>query len=370
MKKHILILVLVLFAFGISELMAQDPVLTPTSLAGCIDIDDPLKPVPGNPYTYQVDVPTPPGTKRYHWYVTQDPNFVASGAYNFGTATPIEGPILAAGSAHYNQLTPNENTISLTWKSFVLDMNEYVFVVIYVENENAECTTNNLKVYRIIPQHAFTLDIANINPGAPPAIAGPDFPVCVDDIQSAVFDASFGTDGGVVYNYGQNTFYYAVAAANFSNGYQLRGLFNGLQPATPAGTQGQVATIYWDYTFAGLAANPNPTVITNGTEFTIGTILAPGGGFVGASGQTIYLKVVIDHNSFEATSEVPYNLAIDGVLVGAGPSYNPLPYPQYADIHHADCQPDAFANDISTQVLKPRPAVNAVAPTPFLPIAP
>lgn len=370
MKKHIIILAMMLFAFGISESMAQDPILTPTPLGGCIDLNDPLRPVPGNPYNYEVNVPTPPGTKSFRWYVTQDPTFATAGTYNWATATNIGGPILAAGSAHYNALTQDANTISLTWQSFVLDPTDYVFVVIYVENVSAECTTNNIKVYRIIPQHAFTLDIANINPGAPPTIGSPNFPVCVDDVQSAVFDPTFGTDGGVVYDFGQNTFYYAVAAANFSNAYQLRGLFTGLQPATPTGSLGQVATLYWDYTFAGLATNPNPVAITEGADFTIGIVEAPGNGAVGAAGQTIYLKVVVEHRHFEATIEQNYNLAVDGVLAGVGPAFNPLPYPQYADIHHDSCLADAFANDIATQVLRPRPAVNAVAPTPLLPIAP
>lgn len=378
MKKQILLLVLVLLTFGVYKGLAQT--ITPTPLSStCIDLNNPLKPVPGNPYTYEVSVPAPVGSNSFHWYVTQDINFVDSYDYNDETATTLPGPFLAAGSAHYNALTPGANSISLTWQSFSLDPTEYLFVVVYVENTATaapSCTTNNIKVYRIQPAHAFTLDIANVDSAAA-AIAAANFPTCVDDVFTAQFDATFGTDGGVVYNYGHNVLYYAVAAANYSGQYNLQAQFTGLQAATPSGTLGQVANIYWDYTPLGEANGPFP--VTEGATLDLGEVVAPSGGTVGQAGQMIYIKVVIHHNSFEAANnalEYPYVLAINGTLVdAAGNPIAPATDPDaYDDLHFADCAPDLFVNDRTTQRLMARPTlIDQTDPDPadnFLPIAP
>jgi hypothetical protein len=380
MKKHFLILFIALFALGVSQSFAQPITITPTPLdPNCIDLDNPLTPVPGNPYTYNVNVPTPPGNKSYRWYVTQDQNFAVSGAYNWGTAEVIgTSGILAAGDVHYNILTADSSSISLTWQSFVLAPDEYVFVVIYVENESSElpgCTTNNLKVYRIQPLHAFTLDIANVDPVAVDSV-GDGFQVCIDDVQSAVFDPLHGTNGGIVYDYGTNTLYYAVAAANFSGQYRLFAQFDGLQAVTPDGADGQIATIYWDYVYNGETNSVGPLDLNdNLTELDLGVVEAQDAtGTVGAGGEVIYIKVVINHNSFEAAGGVdsyPYTLAINGRLVDAsGVPLAPATDPElYDDLHYADCAPDGFINDIVSQSLIARPTINAVDPD-FLPIAP
>ncbi|MBK6345311.1 MAG: hypothetical protein IPF68_05140, partial [Bacteroidales bacterium] len=189
MKKQLLILALAVIAVGFtSSVYAQ---LVPQPLQ-CIDLNDPLNVVPGQPYTYEVDVPTPPGAKTFHWFITQDVNMITAGAI---TATPqlVGGPILAAGDAHYNVATPNANTINLTFQSFTLAANQYVFLGILVENTDAGlgCTTNNFKVYRIQPMHAFSLDIANVDgAGAIQAGYGTDnFTSCMADISAASYDA-------------------------------------------------------------------------------------------------------------------------------------------------------------------------------------
>ena len=69
-----------IFAIGLSSSYGQtvtcpiprtvDPVCLPS---------DALHPVAGTPYNYIVSVPTPPGTKEYTWFVTQDQAFMAAG---------------------------------------------------------------------------------------------------------------------------------------------------------------------------------------------------------------------------------------------------------------------------------------------------
>lgn len=377
MKKQIFIIIIAIFTLSLSQVSAQI-VLDPTPLdPACIDLDNPLRPVAGNPYTYEVDVPNPPGNKSFRWYVTQDETFATGGTYNWATAEAIGGPILATGEAHYNALTPDANSIILSWQSFVLDPTEYLFVVVYVENERITaplCTTNNIKVYRIQPVHAFTLDIANVDSAANVTGAA-SLPTCVDDVQEAIFDPGFGTDGGVVYDYGKNVFYYVIAAANFSGQYNLEAIFTGLQAATPSGTVGQVAELYWDYTNLGEANGP--FAVTEGTAIDLGDVEAQAAnGLVGEAGELIFIKVVIHHNSFEAANsldEYPYTLAINGKLVDD--TGTPLATDDsFDDLHFGNCLPDLFVNDITTQRLMTRPTlIDQTDPDPaqdFLPIAP
>jgi hypothetical protein len=360
MKKHILTLMIALF-IGAASAFAQGLAPQPVT---CIDLTDPLKPVPGNPYTYEVTVPTPPGAKTYHWFVTQDINFI-----NAGVLTPdretIGGPILAAGSGQYNSPTLDASSLSLTWKSFVLTPDEYVFVVIQVTNVDPAngCETENLKVYRIEPAHAFTLDIANV--GADGSIqAGygqTALETCMSDIESATYNP---VDDNVIYDFGQNTLYFAVAAANFSGQYQLGIQFNGL-------LANQTADISWGYTFAGAGSN----VVASGigapgyNNDAAGVVQAQAAsGNVGSDGETIYIMVVIHHDNFEGIVAVDYTLAVEGVLHD-GTSVIPG---DYADIHHTSCEQNAY-DDIAYQTIAPRPDIQDATGSPsgtFLPIAP
>ena len=378
MKKQILILFMALFALGATQVFAQGPYLLPAPIE-CIDVENPLTPVAGRPYTYTVNVPSPDGTKTYQWYVTQDLDFISDGVLNDGTAELDDGtsPILASGDGHYNVPTEGANTIELTWQSFTLDPTQYVFVVIHVINDGTGydgCITDNLKVYRIQPLHAFTLTMANIDGDA---IDYDVTEICVDDVQSAIFDPTWDDgNGGVVYDYGQNEFYFAVAAANFSGNFQLAGTLTGLQAATPGGTIDQAATLYWDYTLAGLDADPNEVPIT-AAETIIGEIIPPAGVSYGEGDEgdddaafMIYIKVVVEHNQFEATTEVDYILALDAVLAddegdfGAHNNDNDL-----GDLEQDSCERLAFHNE-ATQQLRPRPTVVPIDPDEFLPNAP
>jgi hypothetical protein len=362
MKKQILILVMALVAISFQQVIAQVPYLEPTEL-DCIDLEDPLNVVPGHDYTYTVTVPNP-GPHLYHWFVTQDTEFIEEGALVATPETIPASAILASGSGHYNTPTTGANSITLTWNSFILNPGQYVFVGIFVVDENG--CSNNLKVYRIRPLHAFTLDLANVNNNVVPPILAPDgFDQCVSEIESAVFDVDHGDDGGIVYNFGRDSLYYVVAAANFSTGYQLQYIFSGLQGATPEGSLPQTASIAWSYTMAGLETATAQS-ITDGAIGTLGIVQAQDAP-VGADGEMVYIKVLILHNHYELTTDTPYSFAIDGVLTDAtGIVLDP---DLYADLHHGDCDFDGFDNDVTTQVLNARPTINAVSPD-LLPIAP
>ncbi len=378
MKKQVLILFIALFALSATQVYAQ-PELTPTPLT-CVDLDDPMFVVAGQEYEYSVDVPAPPGDKTYHWFVTTDINFLTDG--DLTTDREITGGnYLASGSAWYDDPGHADATdnITLTWQSFTLDAanEEYVFVVIYVVNDGDDgCLTDNLKVYRVQTVHAFTLDIANIDIDDQ-SVTTDNVDVCVDDVQSAIFDPDFDDNGGVMYDFGQNTFYFVVAAANFSGAYELRARINGLQGGSgEAGGDGQVATLYWSDDWGDMDPEDPPA---NSQEFaadgdlTLGFIEADGDA-VGPDGQMLYLMLVIDHNSFEAAEQVDYlyELAINGELAesdGAG-GWTALG-PDFGDLMDPVGDGDCVFTDwdkLSTQTLLPRPRINNDGDGEHLPI--
>ncbi len=368
-------------ALGLNYSFAQAPYLLPTPL-NCIDLNNPLQVVPGHEYTYTIDVPSPDGDKTYHWFVTQNYNFIVNGALQNSFAEPVNGtgPVLASGSTHYNTATANANSINLTWKSFTMDTNEYVFVVIYVQNTapGNGCITDNLKVYRIRPLHSFTLDIANVN-RITNGLAPENFEQCVSEVHSASFDpAANGGNGGVSYDFGRDSLFFVVAAANFTGNYRLSVRFDGdpLQTATPSGTLGQIATLYqgnnWNDVVTAASGGVDLPNGATGVNFVVNN-----SGSVGPVGLMHYIKVVIQHRRFEATAG-PYNytVQIDGILVDA--TGTPLGTPEnYGDMVDSvvPATPGctfgyvAWAKE-ANQVLTRRPTLNSVSPAPpgFLPI--
>lgn len=361
MKTKNLILMMAIFALSLSSVYAQ---FVPRVL-DCVDLDNPLTPVPGNSYTYSVNVPNPPGTKDYLWFVTQDINLIVNGALtNNREPSNFSGSLLASGDGHYNLSTQDADSIRLTWKTFILNPNEYVFVVIQVVNDNGTCETNNMKVYRIQPLHAFSLDIANVQ-RTNGSILGNDYGsninYCISDVQTATFNPA---QNAIVYDFGRDSLYYAIIAANWSAAWQLSVQLAGLQSS-------QTADIYWDYTFNG-QTNVITTGATNGTFVSSNAITPQSGTSVGADGEIIYIKVVIHHGSqFEGTGndDFQYTLSVNGELgsiqganfVGLGNTYK--------DIHHVGDPNCVIADfdDLAYQTLTRRPQINAVSPN-YLPI--
>ena len=399
MKKQILVLMMALFALSATHLFAQVPYLPPTPIdPDCIDIDNPLTPVPGRPYTYTVEVPSPDGAKTYHWYVTQDWDFIEDGVLNDDTAEPDDGtsPILASGSGHYDDGTNTLDNISLTWQSFSMNTYEYVFVVVYVVNDGTGfdgCVTDNLKVYRIQPLHAFTLTVASIDGELIHDETGGLLEICVDEVQSAIFDPNHGDHGGVVYDYGQNEFYYAVAAANFSGDFQLAASFEGLQAATPEGDQGQVATLYYGTSLAAVQAATEGGELITDSPIVIDMVTVPDGSYGEGADEgdddaafMFYIKVVVEHNQFEAFAGVTgseiedyeYILALDAVLaegatgdIGDHNDGNEFGDQDNFATELDDCGRDPFGlHNQSAQLLLPRPTVESVPDGLLLPNAP
>lgn len=383
MKKQLLILILAIIAIGFSSTAFGQ--LAPRTVT-CLT-PDALHPIAGQPYTYEVNVPTPDGTKDYLWFVTQDPAFMAGGNLTANRAL-IGGPILAAGSAHYNLLTAGTNSISLTWQSFAYDPAVPVFVVIQVVNTapagSGGCVSENLKVYKIEPANAFTLDVANRTADNTGLETGYGTVVnrCLSDLVSATYDPT--APEGVLYDFGVNVLYYEMTAANWSTAYNFSLQLTNIDPL-------EHVTVEWAYTadFAGAVAMVGSAVGTGAIPATytntVNVVPPAPATFVGPAGQSIYIRVTLDHSvgaptpSWQGLTVQNIALAVDAITVPASGT-------GVGDVHTeagggppAACPwVDLYANDIAYQTLLARPDIQSTTvgvapnpnPAPFLIVEP
>lgn len=372
MKKQLLILIVAVFALGFSSAYAQ---LAPRPVT-CLT-PDALHPIAGTPFTYEVNVPTPAGTKEYTWFVTQDQHFINAGVLTANREVVPTSNLVAATGVGYNNAATGTNSISITWKSFFYDPTQPVFVVIQVKNTASSpdaCVTQNMKVYKIIPQNAFTLDIANLQTGATPNTAGTlvagygaNLDKCIHDIVDAQYDAT--APEGVIYDFGVDYLFYEVVAANFSTSWKPSFTLSGVDAE-------ETVTVEWatDKAFT----TPHAMTLAAGvwSSADVYTVVDPSG-TVGATGESIYVRVTLDHSTtvnYEGLADEVVILAVDGITNLSAPAAQ-----QLGDVH-TDAGPgpvcpwvDLFANDIATQTLKPRPTINAGATMPapgLLPVKP
>jgi hypothetical protein len=376
MKKQILILIVALFAISFSTAYGQ---LAPRTIT-CLS-SDALHPIAGQPYNYIVDVPTPTGTKAYTWLVTQDQHFIDNGALTLNRED-ISGNLLAETGTGYNDDATGTNTLSLTWKSFAFDPAAPVFVVIQVKNDpgSGACVTQNLKVYKISPQNAFTLDIANLLTGGTAQEAGTlevgygtNIDKCIHDIVDAAYDAN--SPEGVIYDYGTDYMFFEVVAANFTGSWKPSFTLAGVDVNE---------TVYVEWATDKGFTSPHLLTLNTGvwSSTDIYTAVAAGGA-VGSAGESIYVRVTLDHSTttnYQGLTDEVVILAVDGLtnLSAVGS--------ELGDVHFANgtlnagppvvCNPlvvDGFDNDLAQQTLKPRPTINTdgTMPTPgLLPVKP
>lgn len=373
MKKQLLIMILAIFAIGVTNSFGQ---LVPRAIT-CLP-GDALHPIAGTPYDYTISVPTPTGgTNTILWMATQDQQFIQNKLLIAAPEIVGVSTILADASATYNlaTLAPGGLTVQLTWNSFTYDPLNPVFVIVQVVNDNGTCTPNNLKVYKIQPINAFTLDIENITAsGALSSGYGTNIDRCISDILDAQYDATLDA---VVTDFGADTLLYQVVAANWSDAWnlevQLTGI-NALEHVTVEWATDAAFTTINTMAGALVGTGATPTVYTTGTNVTpnVGTT-------IGADGESIFIRVILDHSDmlvagWEGLTNQVINLAVDGTTMLAAA----IPV---GDVHYNNgtvtppdpCPPlvvDGFTNDLAIQTLLARPDINATTPTPFLPTAP
>jgi hypothetical protein len=370
MKKQLLIVLMAFFVIGFSSTYGQtvtcpiprtvDPVCLPS---------DALHPVAGTPYNYIISVPTPVGTKEYTWFVTQDPAFMAAGVLTANREDPIPSLHVAATGTGYNNPLTGSNTLSITWKSFVNDPLLPVFVVIHVKNTASTsdlCVTNNVKVFKILPVNAFTLDIANVTAAA--VGAGYETPIdrCIHDVVTATYDAT--APEGVIYDFGVDYLYYVVTAANFSISWKPSVQLTGVD------AQEAITAVEWALPTDFAFVTPHAMSLTAGTYTSTDPVpVQAAGGFVGSAGECILIRVTIDHTTpglqYQGLTDETITLAVDGITDIA--SATPIPDVHYSStlpVPNSNCGlPDGFLFDKAVQTLKPRPDITAPAmPAPGL----
>jgi len=385
MKKQILFLSFLVLAVlaGVTNSYGQ---LAPRTI-NCLP-SDALHPVAGTEYTYQIDVPATPNpgdawsSMTYLWYVTQldlgaatpDDYFIDPLTGDLRTASDDgdgTGIFLANASGDYSNTgvaaVGANNDLTLTWKSFTYDANKPVFVVIYTKGNNGVCDTENMKVFKIEPINAFTLDIDNLQADATqhtPTTYGDLYKQCVSDIVSARWGGT-----GVVYDYGVNYLYYEVVAANWSNSWNPSVQLTGINPL-------ETITVEWseDNDFSAgvhpMTTTDSHTAVSDVLTYTsVDNVIPDAGatGTVGASGENIYIRVTLDHSvsgkeSYQGLEDQNIVLAVDGQTgwdavnsvwttgdvhwdnTGTAPTCDPLVV-------------DNFDNDKASQDLKARPTI-------------
>lgn len=369
MKKQFVILIVALSAISFTSAYGQVVAPAPRVIDVVCLAADALHPMAGTPYTYQVNVPTPAGTMEYKWLVTQDKNFITAGALT-SSVELAGGTFLATAGAGYNNAATGTVSLSLTWKSFVYDPAMPVFVVIQVKSTVAgACDPNNLKVFKIMPVNSFSLDVANV--GADKTTVSPystTIDRCLSSMVSSFYDIS---DDKVKTDYGVDYLYFVVTAANFSTSWRPSVQLSGIAAGET------VTAVEWFRPTDAAFATPEAMPLA-GTEYiaTNPVVALDASGTVGATGEGIVIRVTVDHtngaNIYEGLTDETITLSVDGKTMLA--SATPL-----GDVHFSSTVPaanalcgkeDGYQFDMATQVLKARPDIQAVTPTPFAPIKP
>ena len=369
MKKQILFLTLFVAAILVGNNafgQALDPRTTPNPILplSCVGTSLPLHPYPGQAYTYTMDGTSGDElTDEWTWFATKNPEFIDAATNTLQTASMLTSPgdLLNVG-ANYGVATVDGNSVSITWSPEILAATLYqgdatgwatadaanptpTFVVGYATGENC---ADNIQVYEINPQFNFTLDIANIDATGTTLDWETPTEQCVDVVRSAVYNS---TSNELDMDYGTNTLYFEVVAANFVQDWTPTfRLISGLVT-----TQTAVVTLHASLADAQSDANVLGTTSWDatsvGTDWATGTAFTANNSADVVDGVSLYVKVVISNNTEESLTDNDFVLAVDAIdNAGAG---------QW-DMEDDDCTtPTDAADQIdqATHTVTPRPTI-------------
>ncbi len=347
MKKMIFALMLAVFAsitfvYG-QAVHGSDPI--PLDLNNC-NIG-PLSPIAGVPFDYSANII--PANGSAYWYATTATTFMQNGARVPGIEETVGGGVVAAAT-NYMDNTPGDaspTTTQITWTTAGLaavDATHPLFVAIEYTAAATDCS-NNMKVYRINPINAFTVDIMNWDAGnTTPSGYGNLEEQCYDLIESAVFD--MGTQM-MDYDFGTNIMYFEVVAANFTDSFtpsfQLSGLHNNQAAQLEYGVvNGTYNVDLGSVTGAGTHTIPGQVVTTNETNTS--------------NGVSIYVRLTISNNDYEGLTTDAVTLAVDAINSASQP-----------DVDNDNCANITAYSDTATQNLNARPTVTPNGTGTFVP---
>ncbi|WP_299581059.1 hypothetical protein [uncultured Sunxiuqinia sp.] len=368
MKKQILFLtflVLAVFAgtnsFGQLVLNTEEdyldaaPTCTPAIPLTCLSTTDELSPVAGVPYTYEITVSS---SESIHWFVTDDTNIMTgqetfTGQIDLGDAS---GNYLLSSDASYNDPANTSASVTLTWKSFDAATNTVLLVAYAVD---AAGCTDNIEVYRIVPQYSFTLDIAGLLDDG--TIGATE---CVAPVQDATYDAA---NDLLTVTYGTNYVFFTVNAANWQTSWMPDNFI-----ATSTDANSTLGTPEWAYpdeaTTGGTWRATDGTAQVEASHYDETTGI--GGsvdGFVGQDGACIVVRVQVDHGSTtETLTDETINLVVNGEMINPATSAYDGEYPDLEELNDANvaCESD-LTSDNADYTITARPDIDEVDPTPF-----
>ena len=357
MKKQILFLtffVLAVFA-GMTDVFGQALPYSPPRPLSCVD--DALHPIAGKSYDYSVLVSggTDTGTGSYLWWATKDSTFISwngtAMTYNTSTALTTASGDLVATSSNYNNTGESNDSVSITWSSDILAETGFQYTngldPTFVAVHYQDSCTDNFKVYEINPINGFTVDIKNIDEATKDTLAYDVVDLqCVDIVRGATY-----VNGSMVYDYGIDTMYFEVVAANFSEFWRPSFDVSGT-------LADQDYTLEWGYSMADLASNTNIVTIASdatgdqrfnysaGTDSVwVNTTTATD------EGVSIFVRLIIKNNTEEMLTSNDIVLAVNGQ--NGSDQYDVVN--GTATDTCADAGED-FA-DVATQTVTPRPTV-------------
>ena len=329
MKKHFLFSTMFALTAALSYGQTTKTSSTPTPVT-CPD-NDPLNPIIGKEYTYKGTGDPTGGT--YHIFATDDKNFITNGNLNTAGAYTT-GNQITTTDANYNVGTNTNGEAKLSWSSAATKPS---FVVVQYK-QNGTCSTDNLKVYKIVPKNAFTIELRNMEKDA-----GNNFTtkttnvdVCSGAVKKATYDT--GLDK-MEYDYGSQSFYYELIAANYDNKtFEAKFKLSGLDT-------NQSATLKWGVDKT--AINNDLGTISGGAEVSV-TVTADAS-VNPSAGVSIYLELVVENKTYEGITDKNITLSADATT---GTGTNKL-----KDVK-ADCTEEGDFADTATQTLKARPTIN------------
>ncbi|WP_163709908.1 hypothetical protein [Mangrovibacterium lignilyticum] len=352
MKKQFLSLAIFLLAVfaGINESNAQGVKWSTPQTLSCTS--DALHPFAGVQYTYKAEVSDLTGTGEWRFWATNDSSFVVNNAgepeFNTATALIVGSNELLTASANYNievgvgnSNVNTEGTIQLTWTSGMLNSviagtEEKLFVVAYYVS-GSECT-DNMKIWELDPQNAFTVDIIAMD------VATPESSIdkynvtpttCVDVVESIKYESG----KGIVYDYGDNYLYFEFVAANFTD-YWI--------PEFTVTGENSAQTLTYQYTYDTpdtWGSSTNWTTLESGkTHITPATSVKD----ATDKGVSVFVRVLVDHANYENKNGQTFTMTLDGKL--ADGTY---------DVVNADCSDPGAADkaDTADSKIDPRPTV-------------
>lgn len=338
MKKNVFfsaILALISVASYGQVIAKQGSVPTPVTCS-----DSPLNPIIGKKYTYTANANPAGGNLLF--FATNNPSFINNGVLS--TARYTDGNQLEVEGSTYNNSTNAATSVEIAWTGEAGTS----YLVSYYKNPTtgATCANDNIKVWKIEPRNAFTIEVRNVSEPHDPTNSSTinEIDVCYGAVKSATYNQATNK---VDYDYGEQKLYYEFIAANYDKNFKPKFKVEGLDPK-------QEVTLKWTVDGGALT---NGTLVNIGTnnEFELPEIQADTNADP-ANGVSVYLELTIANKTFEGIADNKITLKADATT-GAR---------NLKDVDNTTCKERGdFTVEVS-QILKKRPEITSGTET-FLP---